>query len=346
MWGKQSGRPEDEKPSPVGRGCHAAGVFVSRSGTGEGSVTRGVRKATQTAVATRHETGRMKGRKKAMLSTGNRKSPIVNLLLACLIASSPLGAASLYDQSVSRLLRERYTSGDLSYILVDAATRCPIASRWDAIAEPVPVGSLVKPFLALAYGQTHDFRYPTYFCRGAQDGCWLPRGHGRVDISSAIAYSCNAYFKNVASTLEPEDLESMAQRHGFSIGRAPSGEAEMTGLGGAWRIGPLELLRAYILLAAAPRAAGAAELLRGMALSAKIGTAQGVSLNLNGVAALAKTGTAPCVHHPRAPGDGYVLMLYPADQPRLALLVRVHSVPGAQAARLGGRMLSSVISLN
>jgi cell division protein FtsI/penicillin-binding protein 2 len=275
----------------------------------------------------------------------NRKSTIGNLLLAYLLAASSLGAASLYDQSVSRLLRERYGSGDLSYIVIDAATSRLIAARWDAITEPVPVGSLVKPFLALAYAQKHDFRYPGYFCHGARDGCWLTRGHGSVDISSAIAYSCNAYFMNMASTLKPEDVDSMDQRYGFSFGHAPSGAAQMIGLGGAWRIDPQELLHAYVLLAAAPRVAGAAELLRGMALSAKMGTAVAVGLSLHGAAALAKTGTAPCVHQPRAPGDGYVLMLYPADQPRLALLVRVHGVPGARAAELGGRMLNSVISL-
>jgi len=307
MRGKETGRHITVKPSPLGRGCHAAGVFISRSVTGEGVLAA--------------------------------------ILVACLFAAPPLAAASLYDQSVCRLLRERYTSGDLSYILVDAATRRLIAARWDAIAEPVPVGSLVKPFLALAYAQKHDFQYPTYFCRGVRDGCWLPRGHGKVDISSAIAYSCNAYFMNIVSTLKLEDVESIAQRYGFSIGQVPSGAAEMIGLGSAWRIDPRELLHAYILLADAPRAAGAVELLRGMALSAKIGTAKAAGQNLHGVAALAKTGTAPCVHQPRAPGDGYAVILYPADQPRLVLLVRVHGVPGAQAARIGGRMLNSVVNL-
>jgi len=28
---------ESEQPSPLGRGCPAAGAFISRSGTGEGS---------------------------------------------------------------------------------------------------------------------------------------------------------------------------------------------------------------------------------------------------------------------------------------------------------------------
>jgi len=307
MSGKESRRYIAEKPSTLGRGCHAAGVVITRSVTGE-----------------------------RLLAAA---------LLACVYAASPLAAASLYDQSVSRLLSERYTSGDLSYIVIDTTTRRLIASRWDAITEPVPVGSLVKPFLALAYAQKHDFRYPTYICHGARDGCWLPRGHGPVNISSAIAYSCNAYFMNMVSTLKPEDVDFMAQRCGFSLGQAPSAAAQMIGLGGAWRIDPQDLLHAFVLLAAVPRVAGAAELMHGMALSAKMGTAGAVGLALHGAAVLAKTGTAPCVHQPRAPGDGYVVLLYPADQIRLALLVRVHGVPGSRAAELGGRMLNSVVNL-
>jgi len=281
------------------------------------------------------------------LSIGNRKSKIgnsISLVLACLLAAPSLPAASLYDQSVARLLAEHYPSRDLSYILIDANTHRLIACRWDRIAEPVPVGSLVKPFIALAYGQKHNFRYPTYFCHGAADGCWHRRGHGQVDISTAIAYSCNAYFMNLSSSLKAEDVDLMARRYGLAIGRAPPDTAEMIGLGGAWRMEPQELLRAYLLLTAVPQPAGAAELLRGMALCARSGTAEAVGRSLHGLAALAKTGTAPCVHEPRAPGDGYVLMLYPSDQPRLALLVRVHGVPGARAAEVGGRMLNSVVN--
>jgi cell division protein FtsI/penicillin-binding protein 2 len=285
------------------------------------------------------------------VSIGNRQSKIGNsmtrslsLVLAYLLAASTLAAASLYDQSVARLLAEHYPSSDLSYILIDANTRRLIASRWDRIAEPVPVGSLVKPFLALAYGQQHNFRYPGYFCHGAADGCWLSRGHGKVDISTAIAYSCNAYFLKLAASLKPEDVDSLAQRYALSIGKAPLDAAEMIGLGGAWRIEPQQLLRAYLLLAAAPQPAGAAELLRGMALCARFGTAEAVGRNLHGLPALAKTGTAPCVHEPRAPGDGYVLVLYPAEQPRLALLVRVHGVPGARAAEVGGHVLNGVVN--
>jgi cell division protein FtsI/penicillin-binding protein 2 len=143
------------------------------------------------------------------------------LVLMGMLAAHALPAASLYDQSIARVLAERYDSRDVSYILVDSNTHNVMASRWDDMAKPVPVGSLVKPFIALAYGQKHDFRYPAFVCRGAADGCWLAHGHGKVDISAAIAYSCNAYFLNLASRLDPEDLDVMARGYGLSGGRAP-----------------------------------------------------------------------------------------------------------------------------
>jgi cell division protein FtsI/penicillin-binding protein 2 len=271
-------------------------------------------------------------------------SRCLSLVLICVLAALPLPAASLYDQSIARVLAERYDSRNVSYILVDSNTHSVIASRWDDMEEPVPVGSLVKPFIALAYGQKHDFRYPPFFCRGSADGCWLPRGHGQVDISASIAYSCNAYFFSLALLLDPGDLDLIARGYGLSLGRAPRDAAEMIGLGGAWRVAPAELIRAYLLLSATPHPAGAAQVLRGMVLCAGSGTAEAVNRHLRGLAALAKTGTAPCVHEHRAPGDGYVLMLYPADQPRLAMLVRVHGVPGARAAEVGGRMLNTVVN--
>ncbi len=268
----------------------------------------------------------------------------LRLISIWLLAAFPLPGASLYDQSIARILSERYDSRDVSYIVVDSDTHTVIASRWDDKARPVPVGSLVKPFIALAFGQKYDFRYPAFYCRGAADGCWLAHAHGQVDISAAIAYSSYAYFLHLASLLDAEDLDTMARGYGLSWAVAPRGAAEMIGLGGAWRVAPVALIRAYLLLAATPPPAGATKLLRGMVLSARSGTAAAVDRHLDGHAALAKTGTAPCVHEPRATGDGYVLMLYPADQPRLAMLVRVHGVPGARAADIGGSMLNTVVN--
>ena len=80
----------------------------------------------------------------------------------------------------------------------------------------------------------------------------------------------------------------------------------------------------------------------GMAQSARQGTGAEVDRALQHASALVKTGTAACTHQARAPGDGFVVALVPAEQPELLLTVRVHGVPGAKAALTAGRMLSRI----
>ena len=79
---------------------------------------------------------------------------------------------------------------------------------------------------------------------------------------------------------------------------------------------------------------GVEPILQGMRLSARSGTAKALHLD-----ALAKTGTAPCSHTPKAAGDGFTVVLYPAVQPRVALLVRLHGRPGSHAAKEAASLL-------
>ena len=249
------------------------------------------------------------------------------------LAALVLVAGSLYEQSLVRLLRERFPEARTSYLLVEARTGRLVDSRWENAERPVPVGSLVKPFTALAYGEAHQYRYPEYLCRGKASRCWLARGHGRIGIGEAVAHSCNAYFRALAVQVRVEDVANLAQRFGMEAPPAGSTAQTLIGLGGGWRVAPLALARAYCRLVEEPRAA---ELVRGMAMSARSGTGKAARMGL------VKTGTAPCVHHPKAPGDGYVMALYPAESPRYALLVRVHGVPGAEAAVVAGQMLRAI----
>lgn len=53
----------------------------------------------------------------------------------------------------------------------------------------------------------------------------------------------------------------------------------------------------------------------------------------------AETVTAPCSHTLRAAADGFALVAWPAQLPRLVLLVRVHDVTGAQGAVVAAQML-------
>jgi len=240
-----------------------------------------------------------------------------------LAASAPLGAASLPEQSAAIALDRAFPDPNVSYLLTDCATACEICSRWTRPMNPLPVGSLVKPFTALAYGQTHGFRYPSFTCSGAR--CWFLQGHGRMEISTAIAHSCNAYFLELAGDVASESLSSVLQRFGLSAPNAGAEPGTLIGLGGAWRISPFAIARAYSELIARSLDPGVRELLAGMALSGQLGTGRGV-----GPGAYVKTGTAG--------GDGYVIALFPTDAPRFNLLVRVCGVPGAKAAWVCGKM--------
>ena len=246
---------------------------------------------------------------------------------------------SLFAQSAVQVLEREFSSSDISFLLLDARSGVLLSSRWEEPEKPIPLGSLVKPFTALAYAEAHGFHYPVHFCRGEASGCWQIRGHGKLDIVTAIAQSCNSYFRVLAAALSGEQVESVARRFGLEAPDAEISGPPLMGLGEGWRIAPLHMARAYLELVRRREQPGVRELLAGMALSARQGTGAGVGHALQHADALVKTGTAPCTHAHPAPGDGFVVALMPAAQPELLLLMRVHGVPGATAAVTAGRMV-------
>ncbi len=102
-------------------------------------------------------------------------------------------------------------------------------ARWDDLERPLPFGSLIKPFTALAYADAHRFTYPTFTCRGSADGCWLPAGHGRVGIVDAVAGSCNAYFRT-ARARRPRPTRWSTRLRWFGM-RTESGDGDAGGDG-------------------------------------------------------------------------------------------------------------------
>ena len=247
---------------------------------------------------------------------------------------------SLAGQSAARLLERAFPNRDISYLLLDFAAGDLAASRWPRPNEPAALGSLVKPFTALAYGEQHAFRYPDLVCRGTVDGCWLPDGHGRLSLVQAIANSCNAWFLSIASVLDVESVSRVAIRFGLAPPPPDATFDSFIGLGTQWPVAPVALLSAYRELAARRSDPRIAPLFEGMRLSARNGTARAV-----GPRCYAKTGTAVCGHVPRGMGDGYAIALYPLESPRQALLTGVHGTTGAHAAQVCGRMLAALRSL-
>jgi cell division protein FtsI/penicillin-binding protein 2 len=281
---------------------------------------------------------------------------LVLLLLLSLLALSPSGVSagapasdrvnpppgSLFAQSAGPILKRDFPSGAISFLLLDARTGRVLASRWDNPQTPIPLGSLVKPFTALAYGEHHGFRYPAHICRGTATGCWLPRGHGDVDLPSAIAYSCNSYFRALTANMTAVEVSPTATRFGLEPPPPETAGPALAGLGNHWLISPLSMARAYLEFVRRRNQPGVRQILGGMAQSAKQGTGAAVDRALPFPDALVKTGTAMCTHTKRAPGDGFTIAMLPSDDPQILLMVRVHGVPGAQAAKTAGQMLSRI----
>jgi len=250
--------------------------------------------------------------------------------------------SSLFAQSATEVLARDFASSDISFLLMDARTGRMLASRWENADAPIPMGSLLKPFAALAYGEQHDYRYPSHTCRGTPTGCWLSRGHGEVDLTAAIAGSCNSYFRMLTADLTSADVAPTATRFGLDRPDTETSGPELAGLGMRWRTSPLRIAHAYLELIREREEPGVRQILDGMALSAQQGTGAAVHRAFPFPSALAKTGTAACTHTRHAPGDGFTVVLIPADNPQVLLLVRVHGVPGAQAAKTAGQMLRRI----
>jgi len=252
------------------------------------------------------------------------------------------GNSSLFAQSAAQALNRDFPSHDISFLLLDAHTGRVLASRWDNPDKPIPMGSLLKPFAALAYGAQHDYRYPNHTCRGTSTGCWLPRGHGDVDLTTAIEHSCNSYFRMLTADLAAADMAPTAARFGLDRPSQEASGGELAGLGTRWRTSPVSVAHAYVDLVHERQQPGVRQILDGMALSARHGTGAQVLRAFPVPEVLVKTGTATCTHSRHAPGDGFSVVLVPADDPQILLLVRVHGVPGAQAARTAGQMLRRI----
>ena len=251
--------------------------------------------------------------------------------------NGPPGA--LFSQSAVEILRRDYSNSETSYLLLDARSGAVLASHWNNFERPIPLGSLVKPFTAVAYAEAHGFRYPIYECEGKLNGCWQPRPHGKLDITAAVSVSCNAYFRRLAEGVTLEQLTPVALAFGLEFPDADSTNATLLGLGNQWRISPMHMAQAYLELYRRKQQPGVSQILDGMRLSALRGTGAAVDRQLKHATALVKTGTAPCTHSPWAPADGFVVALVPEDHPEIFLFIRIHGVAGAKAAETAGRML-------
>lgn len=265
-------------------------------------------------------------------------SLVAIFFLACSISAQD---SDLFSQSASAQLTRQFGGRNLSWVLLDRSGRI-LAQNWDDPDLPISAGSVLKPFIALAWGEQNGLHYPRILCKGTRNRCWLPRGHGIIGLESAIAESCNAYFLSLASELDRRSAAQIFARFGLHSPPPDATPETLIGLTDQWRETPLTLARAYLALANDIFGPAQKRILAGMRGAAAFGTARDVDLALGRNSALAKTGTAPCSHHARAAADGFTIVLFPALQPRLLLLVRMHAATGAHTATKAGAMLRAI----
>ena len=285
----------------------------------------------------------------------SRAAWLALLLVAMVPMRAQEASPDLYAQATQAMLDRRFPSAQMEYVLLDARSRKTIAMRWEHPDAPVPVGSLLKPFVALAYARMQNSarKFPTVVCHGKSDGCWRPGGHGSMTLVPALAESCNAYFLALARDVAAgggSALERVSAEYGLPSPPAQNTAAMLIGVTPEWRIPPAALTRAYASLLFGhgnPAELEVISLLRtGMRQAALPGgTAVKVGFHPNGV--LAKTGTAPCVAGSGAQrcvanGDGLVVVIAPAESPRWVLLVRQRGTTGAHTAETAGKMLASL----
>ncbi len=272
---------------------------------------------------------------------------ILSLLLFALIWPANSGnlhadeqaPANLYSQSLIQSLDRELAGTGNSYLLLDARSGALLAVRWEDYDIPIPLGSLVKPFTALAYAETHGFLFPNYECKGQESGCWQIHPHGSLNIVSAISVSCNSYFRSLAENVSAAQMFAVTREFGLEAPSTNVTVPALVGLGEDWKISPIRMARAYAELYQRRSQPGIQEIIEGMSRSAQSGTGSALGRDIKSSGALAKTGTAPSARAVRATTEGFALVLLPSQTSALVLLIRVHGVAGAKAAQVAAQAL-------
>ena len=269
------------------------------------------------------------------------------------------------------------------------------AVRAEVFAAPRCLGSLVKPFVLLAYLNEHCSDLTSHPpevlpCPKGYDPadpqtsrgvslelrpcvgratphcpveCWYKPGHGKLEMSRALAVSCNQYFYQLAKQTSPGAFVRILTAQGLSPNSDPASAAPllpetMMGLDSNLKLVPLQVLKAYgALISEHPSTGSAATpafahtiLINGLRLGALEGT--------SGLAQqalpphhdlLGKTGTSPALmggRYLKSRTDGWFLGFYPAAQPVLAVMVYYPGGLGARdAAPLGGQAIRMYLEM-
>ncbi len=249
-----------------------------------------------------------------------------DLLLSALLTAAPAdasGTALLLRLADRKLLVARNTD---------------LASRWLVLP-----GSTIKPFTLLALLQAGKVtRSETFLCTrhlqiaGHNLTCSHPYTSTPMNVSRAIAYSCNCAVAHFAQRFQPGELSSFLARMGFaSVSSAESLDAvALQAIGEDHiQVTALELVCAYSRLAAL----SVETIVEGLEGCVNFGNAQALKLKHTSVAA--KTGSA---RMPSGVSAAWVAGFAPSRSPQVAFTVLLQGRSGgADAAPVAAGMLRS-----
>lgn len=204
------------------------------------------------------------------------KTLVFSILLVGNTSAWGQGLAPVFDERIEQLCRQTNSS----VIIWDVQKGKAIGGvREEVFSAPQYVGSLIKPFLMLAYLREHrramslaslqNFqaqeaatREELGPCRGKSTpscpvDCWYKPGHGRLSLQESLAVSCNQYFYQMADQTSEAALLSILREYQVVAENQPTiGELknplvelfELTeariGLGTKVRLIPLRILLA------------------------------------------------------------------------------------------------------
>jgi penicillin-binding protein 2 len=124
-----------------------------------------------------------------------------------------------------------------SYKALQQDRNRPLFNR--ALRGQYPPGSTVKPLVALAalehgvIGLGDTVYCPGYYMLPGVDHRyrdWKRTGHGRVDMTEAVAQSCDVYFYDVAYRMGIDDMSSFLQKFGLGARTGIDLAGELTGI--------------------------------------------------------------------------------------------------------------------
>lgn len=265
--------------------------------------------------------------------------------------ASPAQTATPATCDVGKLARETLaeSTDPAALIAIDLPSGEQVAAEFHQLESDVafPPASTVKPLLAAA-ALEHSLieADQPLLCDGGwkRDGVELKcfAEHGPIDLPTALAASCNAYFFEVAHRLGPE--RTAAQFEGLGLtglaaaARNPDPVKAMAaaiGHGDA-TVTPASLASAYAEFAGRPNIEGIHQGMR-EAVSSEHGTARAAAAE--GTIVAGKTGTAEAEN---GRTHGWFAGYAPAESPRLLTLVYVdgEGPAGQTAAPVAGTFLS------